>query len=806
LSTPRGYFLRRPRTNHRVIPAKAGIQCFLDMDPGLRRGDEGNQEGQANFWPLASGYADFYNKNQEQAHLTSSESPFIVKKNDSELPTLSGSHAMNRRAYLTTGLAIKTISNLSKADIHVHGQENIPTGPIIFVVNHFTRIETLILPCYIYNQTAKPVGSLAAAELFKGSLQRFFDLVGVISTKDPQRDQLILSGLLSGGMDWIIYPEGNMVKTKKIFDKGEFMVSSTHGEHRPHTGAASLALRTELLRRNLLGKAQTSPIETRRLLERLSIGSIEALQGKSSFIVPVNLTYYPIRARENIASTLAAKLIKDPSERMMEEIMTEGTMLLSGVDLDIRFGKSIRVDSYLKGPEMQRETPLPEGLETPPELEDFLRRQSTAIMERYMEDIYSMTTVNHEHLFASFLRLYPRKKMRESDLKRRVFLAATRLGPKAECNLHRSLRKDQVHLLIDDRFGKYRNFIDLATEKKVIRKEKNLLVKDGRELSDLISFHRGRIDNPVEIIANEVEPLEEMQRLLHTLSWQPDFLIKTSVVDYLLRQELARFRQDFFSSSLRDKSLLKTCSPFLLHGSTRRIGVVLVHSYLAHPEQVRLLAEYLSAKGIWVYAPRLIGHGTTPEDLAERTYEEWLQSVEVGYAIISNICEKVVVGGMAVGGLLAFDLAARVKRLSGVFAVCPPYSLRDFSTRFMPGIDVWNRILTKIKGNTLEDRFLELSADPSSMSYTRNPVVGVTEVGRLLHALTRKLDKIRYPALILQSSDNPVVDKQGSRQFFDKLGSKKKYYCQVESAQHIIINGDGADSVHMMIEQFIRGL
>ena len=717
---------------------------------------------------------------------------------------------MNRSAYLTAGLAIKTISSLSKADIIVHGQENIPKGPIIFVINHFTRIETLILPCYIYNLTANPVGSLADASLFKGSLQRFFDLVGVLSTRDPQRDQLILRGLLTGGMDWIIYPEGNMVKTKKTIDKGEFMVSSTHGEHRPHTGAASLALRAELLRRHLLSKAQTNPVEVRRFLEGLSIDSIDALKGKSSFIVPVNLTYYPIRARENIASTLAAKLLKEPSERMIEEFMTEGTMLLSGVDLDIRFGKSIRVDSYLQEPGIQSQllTPLPKGLETPAELEDLLRRQSTVIMERYMEDIYSMTTVNHEHLFASFLRLYPRKKMRESDLKRRVFLAATRLinGQKTGCNLHRSLGKDQVHLLIDDRFGKYRNFLDLATEKKVIRKEKNRLIKDDWTLSDLISFHRGRIDNPVEIIANEVEPLRKMQRLLLSLAWQPDFLIKTSVVQYLLRQELLRFRQDFSAQPVQDKSLLKTCAPFLLHGTTRKIGVVLVHSYLAHPDQVRQLAAHLSSRGIWVYVPRLAGHGTTPEDLVERTYEEWLQSVETGYAIISNICEKVVVGGMAVGGLLTCDLAARVKRLSGVFAICPPYSLRDFSTKFMPSVDVWNRILAKLKGNTLEDRFLELSTDPVSMSYTRNPVLGVTEVGRLLHTLQPKLEKILHPALILQASDNPVVDQRGSRQFFDKLGSKKKYYCQIESAQHIIINGEGADRVHLMIENFIRGL
>jgi esterase/lipase/1-acyl-sn-glycerol-3-phosphate acyltransferase len=717
---------------------------------------------------------------------------------------------MNRSAYFTTGFAIKTISSLSKADIVVHGEENIPKEPIIFVVNHFTRIETLLLPYYIYNLTANPVWSLADANLFKGGLRRFFDMVGVISTRDPDRDQIILRSLLTGETDWIIYPEGNMVKTKKTMSRGEFIVSSTSGGHKPHTGAASLALRAEFLRQHLLIRRQKAPAEVSRFLERFFIDADEIVSGKPISIVPVNLTYYPIRAKENIASTLAARLVKDISERMVEEIMAEGTMLLSGVDLDIRFGKPIRIKEYLQGTEIikELETSIPEGFDASPRLDGFLRRQSSVLMERYMKDIYDMTTVNHEHLFSSFLRLYPWKTIREADLKRRVFQATVRIAgrQKAGCHLHRSLEEDQIHLLIDDRFGKYRNFIDLALEKGVLREENGMLVKERSKLSNLMNFHRGRIDNPVEIIANEVEPLKRLQRLIFSLAWQPDFLVKIRTAHSLLKKEQARFQREFTAHADGDEAWRKRSAPFLLHGSTRRFGVVLVHSYLANPEEVRQLACYLSGRGIWVYVPRLAGHGTGPKDLEKRTYEEWLEAVETGYAIISTLCEKVILGGMSVGGCLALNLASRVKGIAGVFAVCPPLALHDFSAEFMPSIDVWNRILAKIKGNSLEDPFFEFLPDDPGMSYDRNPVFGVREVGRLLDHLRLKLEKIENPILIIQASDNPVVDQKGSRQLFDQLGSKRKIYNLVESARHIIVNGQGSGKVHRMIENFIRDL
>ena len=53
---------------------------------------------------------------------------------------------MNLFAYRTTGLLIKTITELSKAKVKLYGIENIPSGSVIFVLNHFTRMETFLMP------------------------------------------------------------------------------------------------------------------------------------------------------------------------------------------------------------------------------------------------------------------------------------------------------------------------------------------------------------------------------------------------------------------------------------------------------------------------------------------------------------------------------------------------------------------------------------------------------------------------------------------------------------------------------------
>ena len=244
--------------------------------------------------------------------------------------------------------------------------------------------------------------------------------------------------------------------------------------------------------------------------------------------------------------------------------------------------------------------------------------------------------------------------------------------------------------------------------------------------------------------------------------------------------------------------------PFLIRGKSRAVGVVLSHGYMAAPLEVRELAEYLGRLGFWVYAPRLKGHGTSPEDLAMSSYLDWRESVDRGYAIISNICDRVVAGGFSTGAGLALDLAVRVEEVAGVFAVSAPMRLKDFSSRFAPAVDMWNRLMERARQVGAKKEFVENKPENPHINYKRNPISGVVEVDRLMDELEPRLPELRVPSFVVQSQGDPVVDPKGSRKIFELIGSTDKEYLLFNFERHGILLGDGAYKVHRAIGEFLK--
>jgi len=716
---------------------------------------------------------------------------------------------MNPLAYRTTSLAIQTLSNFFKARVNLHGTENIPAGAKIFVVNHFTRLETILVPYYLHKLLKVPMWSLASSEFFGGTLGRFLEALGAVSTDHPDRDRLIVKSLLTNEAGWIIFPEGRMVKNKKIIEKGRYMVSYAGGKHPPHTGAAHLALRTEFYRQRFMWLSEHASDELDRLRPLFNLQPSAVIDNKGTYIVPVNLTYYPLRAKINILHRLAKRWVEDLPEKFVEELMTEGSMLTAGVDIDIRFGTPIEIAPYLQVRRVVKDMckPDPFGFDDPLPCLKCMRKAALDIMRRYMRAIYAMTTINHDHIFASLLKHSLTRRLRMENLRLRAFLAIHKGTTQAWMHAHSSLQENQNHLLLNDQYGKIADFLAIAQETGVLRQERSTLLLDQRKLRTIFDFHRSRIDNPVAVMANEVEPLTQLQRMISRACWQPGFWLRRRAARYFQEKAEREFEHDYEQYQIVGESKPKSIGkPILIRGRSRKTGILLCHGYMAAPAEVKTLAEYLGRKGYWVYAPRLKGHGTAPEDLASRSYKEWISSLEDGFLLMRNTCRHVVVGGFSTGAALALELAARTHDIAGVFAVATPLRLQYAASRLAPVVDTWNRLMKRVHWEDAKREFVENQAEHPHINYSRNPIAGVRELERLMDVIEPKLADIKIPAMVIQSQEDPVVNPKGSERIFQRLGSVDKRYLAFNFKRHGILLGDGSQSVHRAIGDFIDQL
>jgi len=96
--------------------------------------------------------------------------------------------------------------------------------------------------------------------------------------------------------------------------------------------------------------------------------------------------------------------------------------------------------------------------------------------------------------------------------------------------------------------------------------------------------------------------------------------------------------------------------------------------------------------------------------------------------------------------------------------------------------------------------------DPENpdINYTRNPVSGVKELMELMENVSDRFASFTLPVLVIQGSDDPVVDPEGSRKLYEELGSQDKEFTVYPADRHVIIRGEGAERTFSRVLAFIQ--
>jgi esterase/lipase/1-acyl-sn-glycerol-3-phosphate acyltransferase len=712
---------------------------------------------------------------------------------------------MGQKTYQVTGFAITALRRMLGVKLRVSGTENLVARPTLFVSNHFTRVETFLIPYVIFMHARRQVGSLGTSLVFKGIFGRYFEALGGMSTRHPRRNRTIIRELMTGEQDWIIYPEGGLIKNKKTVHRGRLRLTHPERHGPPHTGAAVLALKAEASKRRYLDACAAG--DQRRIdyyQETLGVTSPDQVNREGIVMVPVTLSFYPMRPSRNLVNRLAKFVVHDLDPRIDEELQVEGSILLTGTEVVVHFGPPIEVAEYLNS--MVALARRVAGLFSEESRTDlFMRQQARRLTDACMRSIYANLEINLDHLFCYGLRACQRDRIQVDELRSALFLTADELSRCADVRLHPALRGGAARLVAGGPSQEWEAALKLGLREGVIRREGDTLIIDRAALDRDHEFHRVRLEKMIQVIANEVEPIrpavESLRRCVNLSG--PQLRKRTSRA--LHEREVEVFERDYADAYDPTHSKARELGePYFLNGRRGTVGVMLCHGYLASPEQVRPLAEHLHARGCSVYAVRLPGHGTAPEQLASVRWQDWLESAGRGLALVRQHSSKVVVGGFSLGGSLALLLAARYREgISGVFSINAPLRLRDPRSPLVGPIAGFDEAMRYLG---LSGRRFQVSNEDSEdpdINYRVDYVLSIRELKRAARACRANLSRVTAPVLVLQSDHDPLVDPAAGKILLKRLGSRDKVLSTIPSDRHLVIRGPGSEMVFETIDRFI---
>jgi esterase/lipase len=288
----------------------------------------------------------------------------------------------------------------------------------------------------------------------------------------------------------------------------------------------------------------------------------------------------------------------------------------------------------------------------------------------------------------------------------------------------------------------------------------------------------------------------------------PGGFIRQKIKNQFLDLDRQIFDADYLKHYIEGESKPKEIGePFLQRRLLRNRGVILVHGYLAAPEEIRPLADILYNNGYSVYAARLKGHGTAPEDLASQDWHDWYESVNRAYIVMKNTMKSFAIVGFSTGaGLALLQVANKPGRFAGAISINSPARLLDSKAKFSPLIVGWNKFLSVIRARRGKMEFVPNAPENPHINYSRNPVRGVYELDRLMKYVRSRLADVKGHVLIIQGSADPVVNPASGMDTFSRLGAANKQLVQISADHHGILRGKEADEVKEKVLAFLKSV
>ncbi len=231
-------------------------------------------------------------------------------------------------------------------------------------------------------------------------------------------------------------------------------------------------------------------------------------------------------------------------------------------------------------------------------------------------------------------------------------------------------------------------------------------------------------------------------------------------------------------------------------GGDGRIGVLLCHGFTGSPASLRPWAEQLATAGFRVRLPRLPGHGTDWREMNATTWPDWYAGLAAEFATLAGECERVVVGGLSMGGALALHLAAQLgPQVAGLALVNPSVTSADPRMAVIPALSRFVGSIPAIGDDIAKPGV-------SEHAYPRTPLRALASMTKLWRVVGGELPQVRQPLLLFVSEVDHVVDPSSAALIGARIGSSDVTRRTLTRSHHVATLDYDAELIFAESEAF----
>ncbi len=273
-----------------------------------------------------------------------------------------------------------------------------------------------------------------------------------------------------------------------------------------------------------------------------------------------------------------------------------------------------------------------------------------------------------------------------------------------------------------------------------------------------------------------------------------------------------KYEQGFLEGLRGQQIYYQTWQP---EGATKAILLV-VHGLAEHSGRYMNVVHHFVPRGYAVYGIDHLGHGKSPGTrVFVEQFEDYIIPLKQYFDQIQRWQpgKPIFLIGHSMGGLIgARYLLQYQHELAGAVLSGP---LAKISENISPGLILMGKVLSKLspKAGVTQLDAAGISRDPAVVAaYVNDPLVYTGKITARLSAellktvqlVASQASQITLPLLIVQGSQDKLVDPRGAQELYARTGSADKTLKMYEGFYHEVFNEPERNQVLGDVEQWLE--